>query len=113
VNGLLVTLVDVPLIDADTVRRLREVYDETRAPIVRPSRGRRHGHPVIFDRALFDELRRVDPTLGAKPVVRAHLDDVVDVPIDREGPFVDVDTPTVYARVFGREVPEGLRGGPR
>jgi molybdenum cofactor cytidylyltransferase len=98
--GLLVTLVDVPLVEASTVRHLLGVWDRTRAPVVRPARGDRHGHPVIFDRALFEELRRAPIDLGAKAVLQAHAARVVDVPVDDEGCLVDIDTPEEYRRLW-------------
>src|SRR5207244_4079395 len=64
VNAVLVTLVDVPFVNAGTVRAVLERYRETRAPIVRPVRGSEHGHPVMIDRSLFDELRRANPHAG-------------------------------------------------
>ena len=105
VGGVLVTLVDVPLIDTETVTRLMDAHRRTRPPIVRPVRNGRHGHPVIFDRAVFDELRRADPDAGAKTVVHAHLRDAVEVAVDDDGPFLDVDTPRDYTRLFARELP--------
>ena len=66
------TLVDVPLVHPDTVRAVVNAWRRSRAPIVRPARGDEHGHPVIFDCAVFDELRSADRTIGAKAVVRAH-----------------------------------------
>lgn len=96
-EGLLVTLVDVPLIAADTIKRVIDTWRRTRAPIVRPARGDRHGHPVIFDRAVFDELRSAPLDSGAKAVVRAHARDLVDVTVDDEGCLIDVDTPADYA----------------
>jgi molybdenum cofactor cytidylyltransferase len=66
---------------------------------VRPARGNEHGHPVIFDRSLFDELRSADPALGAKSVVRAHAAEILNLRIDDPGAFLDIDTPEVYARV--------------
>ena len=106
--GMLVTLVDVPLVSAETVRALLEVHRRTRAPVVRPIRHGRHGHPVIFDRAVFDELRKADPSVGAKAVVRAHEADAVAVEVDDEGAFLDIDTPDDYKRVFKQPVPDEL-----
>ena len=63
-GGILVTLVDVPLVNVSTVRTLTAVQRERQAAIVRPVSNGRHGHPVIFGRALFDELRRADPAAG-------------------------------------------------
>jgi len=105
VGGVLVTLVDVPLIDVETVSRLRDAHQRTRAPVVRPVQNGRHGHPVIFDRAVFDELRCAKPDGGAKTVVHAHLTDAVEVTVEVDGPFLDIDTPSEYKRIFDRELP--------
>jgi molybdenum cofactor cytidylyltransferase len=95
----LVTLVDVPLIAVSTVRAVVNRYLATHAPVVRPVRGAEHGHPVLFDRSLFDALRHADPGLGAKAVVRAHASARGDVLVDDEGAFADADTPTEYERL--------------
>ena len=101
VRGMLVTLVDLPLISAATVRAVLDAHRRTGAPLVRPGRDGRHGHPVVFDRRLFGELRRADPARGAKPVVRAHASAGCVVPVDDPGAFTDVDTPDDYRRCFG------------
>ena len=110
VGGLLVTLVDVPLIATGTVRALLDAHSQTRAPVVRPVRHGRHGHPVIFDRSVFDELRSAPADAGAKVVVRAHLDESVEVPVEDDGPFLDVDTPVDYERIFKRPMPDDSEG---
>jgi len=101
-EALMVTLVDVPLIAPDTIRRVIDVWRRTRAPIVRPAIGDRHGHPVIFDRAVLEELRAAPLDAGAKAVVRAHAGEVVDVPVDDEGSLTDVDTPADYDALRSR-----------
>jgi molybdenum cofactor cytidylyltransferase len=98
VSAVLVTLVDVPLVSADTVRRVLARYRETHAPVVRPIDGARHGHPLLIDRCLFAPLRAADPSLGAKPIVRAHASPAGDVPVADEGAFCDIDTPDEYRR---------------
>ena len=105
VGAMLVTLVDLPLVSPATVHAVLEGYRRTGAPIVRPARNGRHGHPILFDRSLFDELRRADPALGAKPVVRAHAADGLEIEIEDDGAFADVDTPEDYERVFGVPLP--------
>lgn len=110
VDALLVTLVDVPLVGVATVRALLEAYAATRAPIVRPSRrdDSAHGHPVVFDRSVFDALRAADPRTGAKPVVRALEAEIENVPVDDRGAFLDVDTPADYRDACGRPVPASV-----
>jgi len=101
VEAVLVTLVDVPLVAASTVAAMIEAWRTTHAPLVRPVRAGRHGHPVLFARALFDELRHADAGQGAKAVVRAHAQDGVDVRVDDEGATLDIDTPEDYERLIG------------
>ena len=104
VAAMLLTLVDVPLVSPATVQALLRAHEQTRAPVVRPSQEGRHGHPVLFDRTLFNELRNADPSTGAKAVVHAHLDRVEEVPTNDPGPFVDVDTPADYEQAFGQPI---------
>ena len=98
VSAVLVTLVDVPLVSAATVRAVLDCYRTTRAPVVRPTSGSRHGHPLLIDRSLFDVLRRADPSAGAKLVVRAHASPAGDLATADEGAFTDIDTTEEYER---------------
>ena len=101
VEAVMVTLVDLPLISASTVRAVLDAFlANPNAPLVRPRHANRFGHPVIFNRSLFAELRRTDPSKGAKPVVHAHAAEEVNVDVDDEGAILDIDTPEDYARVF-------------
>jgi molybdenum cofactor cytidylyltransferase len=107
VDAVLVHLVDAPLVTPGTVRAVVEAFGRTHAPIVRPSVGGRHGHPVVFGRAIFDELRAADPAVGAKAVVRAHAADALDVAVDDPGACQDIDTPEDYERLIGPYPEEG------
>jgi molybdenum cofactor cytidylyltransferase len=107
IEAAVVTLVDIPLVSVDTVTTLVKTWRSTRAPIVRPARGDEHGHPVIFDARLFDELRRADPSAGAKTVVRAHARQIVNLPIDDGGAFLDIDTPDAYTQLLREAEPLG------
>ena len=101
VEAALVTLVDVPLVRASTVAAVIETWRRTRAPIVRPANGDRHGHPVIFDRSVFADLRAADPNTGAKAVFTIHRDHIVNVEVSDAGAFEDIDTPADYSRLLG------------
>lgn len=111
VTAMLVTLVDVPLVAASTVRAVVDRYRQTGALVVRPVRGAAHGHPVLIDRALFDDIRRADPTSGAKAVVRAHASAAGDVEVSDEGAFLDIDTVEDYRRVVGPNATSGGENG--
>jgi CTP:molybdopterin cytidylyltransferase MocA len=99
VEAVVVALVDCPLVRVETVAHLVDRWRDTGAPIVRPARGDRHGHPVIFDRATFDDLRRAPQETGARTVIAARGGAVLNVPVDDPGIFADIDTPDDLARL--------------
>ena len=106
VDGVLVLPVDVPLVSGGVLRAVVLAAEGTAAPIVRAAHHGVHGHPVVFKREIFDELRAADPALGAKAVVRADPARVVDVEVNDPAVLADVDTPADYERLFGRPLPE-------
>ena len=101
VDAVLIHVVDAPLVRPDTVRAVLDAFLTTHAPVVRPEVGGRHGHPVLFARRVFDDLRRADPAVGAKAVVRAHAAGICNVRVDDDGACRDFDTPEDYARLAG------------
>ncbi len=101
-EAMVVLPVDVALVSAATVHLLVDAWRRLRVPVVRPVNGARHGHPVVFSRELFEPLLTADLSLGAKPIVRAHVTSEGDIPVDDEGAFLDIDTAEDYVRAFGR-----------
>ncbi|MDO8837239.1 MAG: nucleotidyltransferase family protein [Vicinamibacterales bacterium] len=98
IAGVLVCPVDIPLFTAATVHAILAAARSTFAPIVRPASHGRHGHPVLFGRRVFADLRQADLAQGARSVVQAHADEIVDVEVDDPGAFIDIDTPDDYRR---------------
>ena len=106
-EGVLVTLVEVPMVRRSTVAAVIAAWRRTRAPIVRPASvagqpasGQRHGHPVMFDRSVFADLRAANPAVGAKAIFATHKDRIVNVAVDDPGAFEDIDTPGDYEKVL-------------
>ena len=113
VSAALITLVDVPLVTSDTVRAVIACYRRTHVPVVRPTSGSRHGHPLLVDRSLFDELRAARPAEGAKPVIRAHASPAGDIAIADEGAFTDIDTEEEYLRTISDRSSGGAGNPPQ
>lgn len=100
-DAMVVALVDQPLVRADTIAALVEHHRLSRAPVVRPASGGRHGHPVLFARATFEALLGTPDEDGARAVVRALGDAVLDVDVMDEGVVEDIDTVRDYERLVG------------
>jgi molybdenum cofactor cytidylyltransferase len=101
-DGLLLCLIDHPLISGDLVDVLIEQFYATRAKIVLPKYEGRRGHPVIFPSALYDELLRAPADKGARAVVWAHAADVLEVPTNEEGCVLNLNDPETLLRATGR-----------
>jgi molybdenum cofactor cytidylyltransferase len=95
-DGMLVHLVDHPYLDPVLVERMIQHFYDTKKLIVVPRWQGRRGHPVIFARALFEELLAAPLDQGAKAVVNAHRDETLEIDCEDEGITLDIDTPELY-----------------
>ena len=98
--GVLVVPVDMPLIRAETVRAALQAFGADGPPILRATHRGRHGHPVLFGAAMFAALRRADPALGARAVLREDPTRVRDLEVDDPGVLRDIDLPAEYRELF-------------
>ena len=101
-DGLLLCLIDHPLISSDLVNELIEQFYVTRSRIVLPKYEGRRGHPVIFPAALYDELLHAPVDKGARAVVWAHAADVLEVPTNEEGCVLNLNDPETLLRATER-----------
>lgn len=96
----LMTLVDLPLVRAETVGALIAAWARSGAPLVRPMTLGRRGHPIVVGGPVIAALADANPLAGAKPVVHAFAAQALDVAVDDPGTLDDVDTPEDYARLW-------------
>lgn len=101
-DGLLLCLIDHPLISGALVNELIQQFYATRGKIVLPKYEGRRGHPVIFPAALYEELMRAPVDKGARAVVWAHAADVLEVPTHEEGCILNLNDPETLLRATGR-----------
>ncbi|MGH0036376.1 MAG: nucleotidyltransferase family protein [Myxococcota bacterium] len=93
VDGIFVGLGDMPFQDPAVHRALVAALRSTPgATIALPARGGRRGHPVLFGAEHRAELATLSGDEGARRVVAAHADRVVEWPVEGEGTFTDVDS---------------------
>jgi molybdenum cofactor cytidylyltransferase len=104
-DAALVHLVDHPTVLPETFNRLACEYQLSGKPIV-VARYRSHGgHPVLFDRSIFDELQKTPVLVGARAVVKANEERVAYVDVDDPGILLDLDTPADLAQAGLPRVP--------
>jgi molybdenum cofactor cytidylyltransferase len=101
-DGILLCLIDHPLISGPLVQELIEHFYKSRKPIVLPVYQGRRGHPVIFSATLYEELLRAPVETGARAVVWAHAGDVAEVSTNEEGCVLNLNDP----ETFNQALPE-------
>ena len=91
-TGFIVALGDQPFIDPAVVRQLRDTWETSNAAAVVPVyRDSGRGNPVFFDATMRRRLRELSGDSGARDLLAAMGDRVVQVPVDAPAPR-DVDT---------------------
>ncbi|HEY0837015.1 MAG TPA: nucleotidyltransferase family protein, partial [Azospirillum sp.] len=102
-DGALVCLGDMPEVGGAVLDRLISAYDpaEGRAICV-PVAGGKRGNPVLWDRSFFAEMAGVAGDTGARHLIGANPDQMVEVPVDDDGVLRDVDTPDAIAALTTR-----------
>jgi len=102
VEAVLVWHVDRPHVAVATLAKLVDRFRQGGAAIVLPTLSGRRGHPVVFGRAVFDELMATPNEEGARAVVWADPSRVALVPVDDPAVLEDIDTPEEYADLLRR-----------
>jgi molybdenum cofactor cytidylyltransferase len=98
-TGALVHLGDHPMVRVETFQAIADSYNQLGNQIVIARHEGHRGHPVIFDRAIFGELRSAPEEEGARHVVNADALRVAYVDLNDPGINLDLDTPSDLKRV--------------
>lgn len=82
---------------AGLIRRLRQAHETSDALITVPAFGGRHGHPTIFSRELFPEMRDIrEETQGLRAVRHRHRERTQVIVTATRAPLIDINIPDEY-----------------
>lgn len=96
-DGFMIYLADMPGIKASSITRILDVFSEQTEPsIVVPTTGGLRGHPAIFHRTFRNQLLQLQGDTGAREIILGHPEAVIEVDVDDEGIFQDIDTRVNY-----------------
>jgi molybdenum cofactor cytidylyltransferase len=102
-DGMLICLIDHPLISLELVSELVERFYLSGKPIVLPIYKGRRGHPVIFASWLYEELLSAPLETGARAVVWAHREEVFEMETGEEGCVLNLNDPDALSQVRARD----------
>jgi len=100
-NGVLITLLDQPMITAAYLEKMLVTFQsESRQIIVSQSASGWTGVPVLFDRCYLKELAELSNEEGAKKITKRHEESVIFM----EGGELleDMDTPETYQKLLNK-----------
>jgi molybdenum cofactor cytidylyltransferase len=104
-DAAVVLLGDMPEVSGALLDRLVAAIDPARGALVAvPTRDGKRGNPVVWSRRIFDELSKLEGDVGARHLIGQSGEAVVEVPVEDDAAFVDIDTPEALAeaRAGGR-----------
>ncbi len=97
-DGAMVILGDMPFIAEKTFLKLIDAFrSEPKKTIIAPSCEGRRGHPVIFRRSHFDQLKSLSDDTGAKEIIEANKAALLTVAVNDRGVVSDIDAPSDLA----------------
>jgi molybdenum cofactor cytidylyltransferase len=104
VDAMMLCLVDHPLIAEKTVNELLFSFAMSRKKIIVPTYCGQRGHPVIFSRDLFSEIKNALAKNGARSVLQKFPNEICEVPTTDAGIVANIDTIQDYERyIFTKE----------
>jgi len=99
-HGIMVWPVDRPLVTAHLCVGLLQAFWTSGKPIIVPVFDGKRGHPVIFSKDIFDELRNAPAGVGARAVLQSDPSRICHVETQEEGILMNIDTPEEYRRTI-------------
>ena len=102
-QAILFMLADQPRLQQSTLTKLLVAFnsleDRGQNAILFPTYGGKRGNPVIFGRAFFEELTKLEGDVGGRAIVKTHPTAVIEVPVDDPAIHEDVDRPEDLERL--------------
>jgi molybdenum cofactor cytidylyltransferase len=99
--GMILCPVDHPIVSAALVAQIIEEFDSSGKAIALPTYQGRRGHPVIFRASLYQELLAASAEVGARQVVWAHANDILEVATKEEGVVLNINDAATLERALG------------
>ena len=99
VEGILLALADLPLLQSDTVKKIADTFLSGKHRLIVPVFQGKTGHPVLIAKEFFPELFKLQGDVGAKQIIRENEKQVFFLNVNDPGIYLDIDEPHTYAKL--------------
>ena len=98
-DAAIITLVDRPPATADTVRTLRQAFEDAPAKVwaVVPEISGRHGHPIVVGREMIERFLQAPACGNAREIEHRYQEHIQYVPVNDPYVAMNINTPEDYA----------------
>jgi molybdenum cofactor cytidylyltransferase len=87
---------DQPEIPGSVINSVSEACSLTPRGIIVTVHNGKKGHPILIKRKYFNEVRKLDPTIGLRSLSEKFPDDIFEVECNNPMIYLDIDTPEDY-----------------
>ena len=98
-DAILFLVCDMPLLTAESVRRLVQAFENSSAAAACLKDGSHSGNPAVFSRRCFPALLELSGEAGGKRVLRQYAQEVLTVPCIFENELTDADTKSALSQL--------------
>ncbi len=99
IDGILIMMADQPLIDANYLNSMIEMFKPMEHQIIATSYdNHKQGVPALFDKIYFEELTKLNDDKGAKEIIEKYSSRVVK--LFANGKISDIDTQQDYEDLY-------------
>jgi molybdenum cofactor cytidylyltransferase len=93
-DAAFICLGDMPLVRASDMQRMMAAFDvEEGRSLIAPAQGRKLGNPVLWGQEHYPALMALEGDRGARGLLEARRDAVVEIAVEHDGIMQDADTP--------------------
>lgn len=100
VAGAVVCLGDMPLVEPAVIDRLISAFNPAEGRLIcAPTHEGKIGNPILWGREYFAEIAALTGDRGARSLIDAHSDQVVEIAVANDAVITDIDTPEMLERL--------------
>jgi molybdenum cofactor cytidylyltransferase len=108
-RAVFIALGDQPQVQAKSIQKILQEYNQTNAPLIVPSYQMRRGHPWLVAQELWDEILRMPVGETSREFLNRHARDIHYVQLDTPAILQDLDTPDDYLGSLPQKPSQNLK----
>ncbi len=103
-DGILISLIDQPLILTSHYLKMRKFFEKDKKQIIASeSEVGWAGVPILFDVFYFDQIMALTGEKGARVILKKNMENAIL--INAGNSLIDMDTPNIYKKLFSKFSP--------